>query len=133
MDLWRLVLLVVEYVGSATASPLSNRQTSSTVALDYATYEGIVGSNGITNYLSMRYALPPVGNLRWKAPQDPAMETGVQSATTVSLHTHIHQWLFLAAEAQHAVSTSVHRRRTKCRSGRWHTRRECRGRRLPSH
>ena len=41
------------------------------VDLNYTQYQGAKLSNGITQWLGMRYAAPPLGQLRFKAPQDP--------------------------------------------------------------
>ncbi|EAQ90906.1 hypothetical protein CHGG_02841 [Chaetomium globosum CBS 148.51] len=40
--------------------------------LNYTTYEGLRLSNGVNSFRGMRYAAPPLGNLRWKAPVEPA-------------------------------------------------------------
>lgn len=53
------------------------------VSLDYATYQGAALDTGVTQYLGMRSAAPPVGDLRWRAPEDPATVSGVQDATQV--------------------------------------------------
>ncbi|SPO00870.1 related to triacylglycerol lipase II precursor [Cephalotrichum gorgonifer] len=50
------------------------------VSLDYATYKGTKVGNGVDQYLGMRYAAPPVGDLRWRAPRDPPKVKGVQKA-----------------------------------------------------
>ena len=43
------------------------------VDLDYASYRGIESlDGGVVKWLGMRYAAPPVGNLRFAEPQDPA-------------------------------------------------------------
>lgn len=52
-----------------------------TVGLDYATYRGTQLHNGITQWLGLRYAAPPVGPLRFEAPRDPLKEYGVVPAT----------------------------------------------------
>ncbi|KAF2754815.1 alpha/beta-hydrolase [Pseudovirgaria hyperparasitica] len=52
-----------------------------TVHLDYATYHGHALSNGISQWLGMRYAAPPTGNLRFAPPQDPERMQYVQNAT----------------------------------------------------
>ncbi|KAE9408456.1 alpha/beta-hydrolase [Gymnopus androsaceus JB14] len=55
------------------------------IDLGYAQYQGVYDSvNNITNYLGMRYAAPPIGDLRWRAPQPPASNksAGVQQANT---------------------------------------------------
>ena len=53
------------------------------VSLDYATYEGITLSNGINQFLGMRYAASPVGDNRFRLPKPPVHETGVVQATQV--------------------------------------------------
>jgi para-nitrobenzyl esterase len=37
----------------------------------YGDVEGFVDADGITQFLGVPYAKPPVGNLRWRPPQDP--------------------------------------------------------------
>ncbi len=55
------------------------------VALNYSTYVGTAQPNGISQWLGMRFAAPPLGNLRFAAPQDPVVNTTVQMATSVRL------------------------------------------------
>ncbi|KAK3670489.1 hypothetical protein LTR78_009593 [Recurvomyces mirabilis] len=50
------------------------------VHLDYSTYEGLDQGNGVTQWLGVRYAASPVGDLRFRAPQAPSNTTGTQSA-----------------------------------------------------
>lgn len=64
-------------VAATTAVP-------ATVDLGYSQYEGRVLSNGITQWLGMRYAAAPVGELRFMPPQDPPQMSAVQPATDVS-------------------------------------------------
>ncbi|KAJ7314680.1 Alpha/Beta hydrolase protein [Mycena albidolilacea] len=53
------------------------------IDLGYAQYQGTVNTTtNITTFLGIRYAAPPVGNLRFRAPQSPPDVTGVQQATT---------------------------------------------------
>src|SRR5262245_29741677 len=40
------------------------------VDLGYAVYEGRGLSRGVNQFIGMRYAAPPLGDLRWRAPQD---------------------------------------------------------------
>lgn len=54
-----------------------------TVRLDYATYFGTELSNGVNQWLGIRYAKPPLGNLRFAAPQDPDFVRGIQPANKV--------------------------------------------------
>ncbi|GAD92661.1 triacylglycerol lipase [Paecilomyces variotii No. 5] len=53
------------------------------VDLGYAKYHGQAFSNGISRWLGIRYAAPPVGDLRFAAPQDP-----VASGKTVNATQH---------------------------------------------
>lgn len=55
---------------------------SSLVHLGYSSYEGTCLPNGITQWLGLRYAAPPVGDLRFAAPQDPLPVEEVQHATS---------------------------------------------------
>ncbi|KAJ6577853.1 Alpha/Beta hydrolase protein [Mycena capillaripes] len=51
------------------------------VDLGYAQYQGAVNTaNNITHFLGIRYAAPPLGDLRFRAPQPPVNMTGVQQA-----------------------------------------------------
>ncbi|GAB1311304.1 Carboxylic ester hydrolase [Madurella fahalii] len=51
------------------------------VDLNYTTYEGVQLPNGVNAFLGMRYAAPPLGNLRWRAPVEPAWTGTVEQAT----------------------------------------------------
>ncbi|PYH99528.1 alpha/beta-hydrolase [Aspergillus ellipticus CBS 707.79] len=51
-----------------------------TVDLGYTRYKGRDLSDGIVQWLGIRYAASPVGNLRFSAPQDPQVVDGVQEA-----------------------------------------------------
>ncbi|PWY71463.1 triacylglycerol lipase [Aspergillus heteromorphus CBS 117.55] len=52
-----------------------------TVDLGYARYKGRGLSDGIAQWLGVRYAASPVGSLRFSAPQDPEAVDGVQEAS----------------------------------------------------
>ncbi|KAJ7587111.1 Alpha/Beta hydrolase protein [Mycena floridula] len=53
------------------------------VDLGYAQYQGATDSTAnLTTFLGLRYAAPPVGDLRFQAPQAPLNVTGVQPALT---------------------------------------------------
>ncbi|KAJ6496019.1 alpha beta-hydrolase [Mycena sanguinolenta] len=72
-------------VGAAVlfAASFGTAQTSPIVDLDYAQYQGAVNpANNITHFLGIRYAAAPLGDLRFRAPQPPVNQTGVQQATT---------------------------------------------------
>lgn len=53
------------------------------VDLGYATYEGTALSNGVNQFLGMRFAAPPVGQNRFKLPQEVIQEHGIVSAKSV--------------------------------------------------
>ncbi|KAL1889471.1 hypothetical protein Sste5346_008849 [Sporothrix stenoceras] len=74
----------------ANAAPASKSRQATTsdpllVDLGYASYKGTtLVESGVNHYLGIRFAQPPVGDLRWRAPQDPLDESslGVQQAVT---------------------------------------------------
>lgn len=53
------------------------------VDLGYTSYEGRSLANGVSQWLGMRYAAPPLNELRFAAPQDPLSQKGVQQAAQV--------------------------------------------------
>jgi carboxylesterase type B len=53
------------------------------VDLGYSQYQGSVDTaTNTTSFLGIRYAAPPLGNLRWATPQPPQTIPGIQQATT---------------------------------------------------
>ncbi|KAJ6463192.1 Alpha/Beta hydrolase protein [Mycena vulgaris] len=69
-------------VAALLAMPLAWAQTAPIVDLGYAQYQGTVNTAiNVTNFLGIRYAAAPLGDLRFRAPQPPANVTGVQLAT----------------------------------------------------
>lgn len=61
----------------------SVQAVSPVVALPYSTYRGVALQNGVSQWLGMRYAAPPLGPLRFSAPVDPLNTTGVLDADRV--------------------------------------------------
>lgn len=55
------------------------------VDLGYSSYQGTSLENGVSRWLGIRYAAPPVGDLRFRAPKDPLKTTTLQMATAVIL------------------------------------------------
>ncbi|KAH7371784.1 carboxylesterase [Cadophora sp. MPI-SDFR-AT-0126] len=51
------------------------------VDLGYAKYAGAIHEDGVSKWLGLRYAAPPLGDLRFAAPQNPLKVSGVQNAT----------------------------------------------------
>ncbi|KAJ7625145.1 Alpha/Beta hydrolase protein [Mycena rosella] len=69
----RFELLLI-FCGVVTAA-------SPQVKLDYATYVGTSLAAGVNQFLGMRFAAPPLGNRRWRAPEDPLVETSPVQAS----------------------------------------------------
>lgn len=54
------------------------------VDLGYSKYQGNVLESNIHEYLGIRYAKAPTGDLRWKAPEEPESTTGTLKAQEVN-------------------------------------------------
>ena len=54
------------------------------VDVSYSKYQGVPLENGITQWMGVRYAAPPVGDLRFAAPCDPIKNKTTIIADTVS-------------------------------------------------
>ena len=71
-----IVIFVLVFAFRATAvCPVTQVQ--------HGKYAGTPLPNGISQWLGMRYAAPPVGDLRFRAPKDPESFSGVKPATAV--------------------------------------------------
>lgn len=70
---------------AAEGRPLdkSSLSQSPIVDLGYAQYEGTTLDIGVNQFLGIRYAAPPLGDLRFRAPEDPVVTNGVQAAKEV--------------------------------------------------
>lgn len=65
-----------------TAFLTSVRATTSVVDLGYSQYRGHLNTDTqVTNFLGIRFAAPPTGNLRFRAPQAPGTVSGIIDAT----------------------------------------------------
>ena len=53
------------------------------VDVGYTKYQGSPLENGITQWLGVRYAAPPLGDLRYAKPADPLVNNTVQIANKV--------------------------------------------------
>ncbi|KAI3397172.1 hypothetical protein diail_11146 [Diaporthe ilicicola] len=69
-------------VGSVVPHVRQENTSSPTVSLDYATYKGVSLPAGVDQYLGMRYAAAPLGDLRFRGPKDPVTESEVQDASS---------------------------------------------------
>jgi acetylcholinesterase len=70
---WAWIASTTFLVNNVNGSPLSVTKTSGqpVVDLGYSKYEGITLSSGVNQYLGIRYAAPPLGDLRFRAPAEP--------------------------------------------------------------
>lgn len=71
-------------VGPALLLSSAASAVSDLVKLDYAKYKGYSTSSGISAWLGMRYAAPPLNELRFMPPQDPPESSCIHKAQTVS-------------------------------------------------
>ena len=83
------VLTSVVFVASYPVGP-----SSPIVDLGYTQYQGTELANGITQWLGMRYAAPPVGNLRFRTPEDPIPSSGLQIADKVQYSLNLRKLTF---------------------------------------
>lgn len=67
----------------AREEPEDSDATNPVVDLGYSRYAGTYLNNGVSQYLGIRYARPPTGNLRWRAPVEPEQTKGIQKAKEV--------------------------------------------------
>lgn len=77
-------LIVALLLAFAEGSPRQEKGFSTLVDLGYSRYQGVRGGKDVTAWWGIRFAAPPVGDLRWRAPQEP-LNTGeeVIAANTV--------------------------------------------------
>jgi len=68
--------------GGTGAGGSSSNNKEALVHLDYASYQGTQLLAGVNQYLGVRFAAPPTGDLRWRAPQPPRTTSGIQDATS---------------------------------------------------
>ena len=50
------------------------------VDVNYTRYQGTANANGVSQWLGMRFAAPPLGELRFAPPQDPLANSSIQVA-----------------------------------------------------
>ncbi|KAE8443854.1 hypothetical protein EG329_001263 [Mollisiaceae sp. DMI_Dod_QoI] len=74
--------LVVGLVFGLRHAKAHTSKINLTVDLGYSQYQGSDGASGVSNWLGIRYAAPPVGDLRFKAPQDPVADGKLYQADT---------------------------------------------------
>ncbi|PYH79038.1 carboxylesterase estA [Aspergillus uvarum CBS 121591] len=75
-----VLLAIISQVASALPSS-ADGASAPTVDLGYSKYQGTRLAGGVDQFLGMRYATPPLGDLRFRAPQDPVKNDTLQAAT----------------------------------------------------
>ncbi|TVY83864.1 Lipase [Lachnellula suecica] len=77
------VLALLGAAGQVMCVPLTsfNASIQPVVDLRYSQYQGVGLSSGVNQFLGMRFAAPPVGDLRFRAPVAPLQTSGIQNAT----------------------------------------------------
>lgn len=83
--LWDICPVAAIAAVCLTPTPLSIFTGPPVVNLRYASYQGTLLSSGVNQYLGMRYAVAPIGDLRFRAPILPHVMPGLQLATSVGL------------------------------------------------
>lgn len=77
----RLICLLSTLLPACAVQPL--------VDLGYSRFLGSALPNGVSQWLGMRYAAPPLGNLRFRAPQDPPLNRSIQIADQVRQYSYV--------------------------------------------
>ncbi|KAJ6784653.1 hypothetical protein PWT90_03216 [Aphanocladium album] len=84
----RVALVLGCLTAVVAGQTIDRRQNASDVSsggpivdLGYAKYQGNRPGSGVDEFLGVRYAKPPIGNRRFRAPEDPSSEFEVQDAT----------------------------------------------------
>lgn len=78
-----LLCLVLSSTTLVYTLPLAS--SDPVVNLGYTQYQGTPLIDGVTQWLGMRYAAPPVGDLRFRAPRDPIPNPTLQIANKARL------------------------------------------------
>ncbi|TVV74515.1 carboxylesterase/lipase family protein [Sphingomonas solaris] len=82
-----ILVAVAIAVASTTHAPPSSYDLASpvttpvTVGIDTGRIEGVVGKDRVRLFRGIPYAAPPIGDLRWRAPQPATAWSGVRPAT----------------------------------------------------
>lgn len=79
----RLVCLALFSYAVCGLPTQANHNGQPVVDLEYAKYQGVRLEGGVDEFLGMRYASPPIGDLRFRAPRVPPANQTLQSATEV--------------------------------------------------
>jgi para-nitrobenzyl esterase len=77
------ITIAITLMMSCTGNQNKTKILDSTVKTKYGLVKGAINENQtVTIFKGIPYAAPPVGDLRWREPQPPALWEGVKDATT---------------------------------------------------
>jgi hypothetical protein len=79
-----LLTVLLAFFEVNVAAPLDRQRPM--INLGYARYQGVRLAARVDQYLGMRYAAPPLEDLRFRAPRDPIRTSSVQDASVVRQH-----------------------------------------------
>lgn len=83
-QLLSLGVAALAFASPATARTKPADTCAPIVRLDYATYKGVrAPGDGVDQFLGVRFAKPPLGDLRFRAPQPPVKQHEIQEVTKV--------------------------------------------------
>ena len=77
-----LPLLFLALLARSAALPVQENRVTEPVDLGYAKYRGHINGADVKEFLGMRYAAPPLGSLRFRAPADPIATSIIEEAST---------------------------------------------------
>ena len=78
--------MFLQYLSNLLLTLTAASAAHPTVDLGYAAYEGAYDrASNSTSFLGVRYAAPPIGELRWRPPQPPLQQLEVKQATVPPL------------------------------------------------
>jgi hypothetical protein len=85
IKIWQILSITIMILHQLFLLSLASAQAP-VVNLSYSSYEGSSLLNGVSQFLGLRYAAAPVGDLRFEAPQDPPFKSDTQKAKRVRAH-----------------------------------------------
>ncbi len=87
-------------IGCSKHEPMEKTQSPPVVAVAQGKLSGLVNDQRASVFLSIPFAKPPLGDLRWKPPVDPASWDGVRDATKISPACMQEDWGWNSADAK---------------------------------
>jgi hypothetical protein len=96
-----MVLLVIAGVVAGVLTSSHSLPKSAIIDLGYARYQGSSLYNDVDQYLGMRFAKPPLDDLRFRAPEDPEESSDVEDVSKVKYSLSIPSFLSLVLVDAH--------------------------------